>query len=124
VADQKPQQDEKTGRFEPGNNGGPGRPKGSRNKLGEAFVADLQADWEENGVAVIEAVRSEKPDVYMKVIASILPKDLNVNVNKFDDLTDDQLIERLRDLHDAVAPFIADEGSVGVDSGVTAPTQH
>ena len=30
--------------------GNPGRPKGSRNKLGEAFIADLYAHWQENGV--------------------------------------------------------------------------
>jgi hypothetical protein len=42
MAKHKPQQDEK-GRFLTGNSGG-GRPKGSRNQLGEAFVADLYAD--------------------------------------------------------------------------------
>ena len=35
----KPAQDA-SGRLLPDNNGGPGRPKGSRNKLGEAFVTD------------------------------------------------------------------------------------
>jgi hypothetical protein len=40
----KPEQDEK-GRFVPGNNGGGGRPIGSRNQLGEAFIVDLYADW-------------------------------------------------------------------------------
>jgi hypothetical protein len=29
------------GRFSPGNNGGPGRPKGSLEKLSEAFLADF-----------------------------------------------------------------------------------
>ena len=32
--------DRETGRFQPGNNGG-GRPRGSRNKLGEQFLNDL-----------------------------------------------------------------------------------
>lgn len=103
--------------------GNPGRPKGSRNKLGEQFVSDLQADWEENGKQVIEAVRSEKPDVYMKVIASILPKDLNVNVNKFDDLSDEELIHRLRSFQDYIAPFLV-EGSDRDGGGVETPTAH
>lgn len=78
--------------FKPGN---PGRPKGSRNKLGEAFLNDMLADWELNGKAVIETVRADKPDQYLKVVASILPKELNVKVNELDDLTDEQLARQL-----------------------------
>ena len=45
------------GRFITGNSGGPGRPKGSRNRLGEDFPSVLYADWSENGAAVIAEVR-------------------------------------------------------------------
>lgn len=78
--------------FKPGN---PGRPKGSRNKLGEAFLADMLADWAEHGKATIVKVRQEDPTQYVKVVASVLPKELNVRVNDFDDLTDDQLARQL-----------------------------
>src|SRR5690606_29731991 len=81
TANRKPEKDEKTGRFLTGNSGG-GRPKGSRNKLGEAFLEDMLADWEANGPAAIREVRETKPDAYLKVVASILPKDLNVNINQ------------------------------------------
>ena len=83
--------------FEPGNTLG-GRPKGSRNKLGEAFLADLHADWLGHGNQVIEAVRAEKPDVYLRVVASILPRELNVSVSELDDLTDEQLDRRIHAL--------------------------
>ncbi len=56
MAKSKPTQDEK-GRFLPGNNGGTGRPKGSRNKLGEAFIDDLYQDWQANGAETIACVR-------------------------------------------------------------------
>jgi choline dehydrogenase-like flavoprotein len=42
------------GEYVTGHIGGPGRPRGSRNRLSEQFIADLQADWEQYGAAVIE----------------------------------------------------------------------
>jgi len=108
-------------RFKPGN---PGRPKGSRNKLGEAFLEAMHNDFVEHGVAVIERVRCEKPDQYLKVIASILPKDLNINVNQMDDLSDDELIERIRSLDSAIRPFLASQGEDGTGEGDRAPTAH
>lgn len=64
-------------RFKPGQSGNPaGRPKGARAKLGEAFLKEMLADFEEYGAGVIAAVRDEKPDQYLKVVASILPKEI------------------------------------------------
>lgn len=68
-----------------------GRPKGSKNKLGEAFVAALHEDFQEHGVKVIETVRLEKPDVYLKVIAQIIPKEFTIKTDAFDGITDEQL---------------------------------
>lgn len=56
-----------------------GRPKGSRNKLGEAFLQALHDDFITHGVATIETVRIERPHEYLKVVASLLPKDVNLN---------------------------------------------
>jgi hypothetical protein len=74
--------DEKQSRphlFQKGQSGNPaGRQKGIRNKLGEDFLKALQADFEEHGIEVIAQVRAEKPDVYMKVIASVLPKEIEL----------------------------------------------
>lgn len=61
------------GRFAPG---APGRPKGSRNKLGEAFVKALADDFEEYGIATIATVRQDDPATYLKVIAGLLPKEI------------------------------------------------
>lgn len=90
----KPAQDDK-GRFVSGNIGG-GRTKGSRNKLGEAFVAALHDDFLAHGMSVIEDVRVNKPDAYLKVIASILPKE--IKIESVNDLSDDELDKRIRQL--------------------------
>lgn len=78
--------------FKPGQSGNPaGRKKGSRNKLGEHFITALQADWEEHGAAAISTVRQERPHEYLKVVASILPKELNVRVDPLEEMDDDEL---------------------------------
>lgn len=74
----KPQQ-APNGRFLPGNNGGGGRPKGARNKLGDDFLKALASDFETHGQAVIEKVRETKPEVYLRVVADLLPKDIKVD---------------------------------------------
>jgi hypothetical protein len=81
--------------FKPGQGG---RRKGARNKLGEDFLQALAEDFERHGTVAIERVRIDKPQAYLKIIASLLPKDLNLNVSKYDGLTDEQLIVRLRTL--------------------------
>lgn len=107
--------------FKPGN---PGRPKGSRNKLGEAFIEAMHEDFEAHGVAAIVKVREEKPDQYLKVIASILPKDLNINVNQMDGMTDDELIERIRALDATIRPFLDLEAESGTSGRNRATTAH
>ena len=67
--------------FKPGQSGNPlGRPKVSRNKLGEAFIADLAADWKANGKAVLIEAREKDPAGYVRTVASLLPKDLCLDV--------------------------------------------
>lgn len=117
------EKDEK-GRFLPGNSGFGGRPKGARNKLGEQFISDLYDDWQKHGVETLAIVRAEKPDQYLKVVASILPKDLNVNINQMDDLTDDQLIQRIRSLDAAIRPFLDSQGAGQADGGTRQTKTH
>jgi hypothetical protein len=74
------------GRFQTGNIGGPGRPKGSRNKLGEDFVAAIYEDWTAHGVAVLAQVRETNPTAYLRIIAALCPMHLNIR-------TDDQFVE-------------------------------
>ena len=72
-----------------------GRPKGSRNKLCEAFLADMLADWEAHGKEAIEAFRTGWPNEYVKVMAGLMPREFNVKVNELEELSDDQLDAQL-----------------------------
>ena len=85
--------DSKTGQFQLGHIGIGGRPKGSRNKLGEAFVEAMHADFIEHGQPTIVKVREEKPDQYLKVIASLLPKELQIADTTLSDFSDNELAE-------------------------------
>lgn len=97
--------------FEPGNNANPaGRPKGSRNKLGEDFLKAMAEDFAEYGKAAIVAVRTDKPDAYLKVIASILPKQAEIKIDNYDHLDDTQL-------RAALGAAVRDLATLGVDIG-------
>jgi hypothetical protein len=71
--------DPETGQFVQGYKGG-GRPKGSRNKLGEKFIADAYADWCKHGIEALQRMRANDPSGYVRVIAGILPDKLEVDV--------------------------------------------
>lgn len=100
--------------FQPGQSGNPaGRAKGSRNKLGEDFVLKLQADFEENGKAVIAKVREEKPAEYLKVVASLLPKQVEIREGAFDGVDDEQLAALVAAARSALC--VAGSGAAGTE---------
>ena len=61
-----------------------------------AFIEDLYAAWEKHGMAAIEATAKNHPAQFLKVIAMLMPKDLNLNINPYANLSDEQLTARLK----------------------------
>ena len=77
--------------WQKGQSGNPaGRTKGARNRLNDDFLLALQADFSTNGPAAIVEVREQRPHEYLKIIASILPKQIEIKEN-FGELDDAQL---------------------------------
>ena len=51
-----------------------GRAKGTRNKISEAFLRDLHAEWERSGQATLRILAVEQPAVLAALVAKILPQ--------------------------------------------------
>ena len=68
----------------------PAAPKVPSNALGEAFLAELCRSWETHGQAALAQVASQKPDIYLKLVAPFVSKDLEPS-GTFDDINDAEL---------------------------------
>lgn len=83
--------------------GSGGRIAGSRNKLQAVFVEALVKDFAEHGDGVIRIVRMEKPAEYLRIVASVLPKELVVADASLDELSDQEILEALAEIRKAKA---------------------
>ena len=72
--------------WKPGECGHP-NPGGRRRRLTEAFITDFQTIWETEGLAAIQRVARNNPSAFIKVAASLLPKDINLNATLDVDVT-------------------------------------
>jgi hypothetical protein len=84
----------KNGQFIKGYKGGPGRKPGSRNALSESFLSDLSSAWEKHGAAALDMCAITDPSAFIKVVASLLPRDVNLDIDI-----------RIRQAHSALDAF-------------------
>ncbi len=111
--------------WKPGQSGNPaGRPKGSRHKLSEDFIKALAEDFEAHGKDAIVKVREDRPGDYIRVIASLMPKEATLTINQFDELTDEQLYARFSALKDEIATYLPDTGGSGDGGRNQKKTKH
>jgi hypothetical protein len=90
--------------FKPGQSGNPkGRPKGARNRLGTQFLEALESDFNQHGPQAIALVRERKPEIYMRVVADLLPKEANINVE-----AGEAFVELWRRISDSLGDELAD----------------
>jgi len=90
--------------FKPGQSGNPkGRPKGARNRLSTQFLEALEADFNRFGPQAITLMRERKPDIYIRVVAGLLPKEANINVE-----ANEAFVELWRRISDGLGDELAD----------------
>jgi hypothetical protein len=103
-------------KFEPGNTVGKGRPRGSRNRLTARIFEDVLSHWNEpiegrnitKGIAALEVMRKEKPAEYVKVVLSIMPKELNISDSTVAELSDEQIDAMIKTLRRQVVGVAAE----------------
>lgn len=92
----------------------------TKKTLGDDFLAAVRADFRAHGAGVIAEVRADKPDQYLKIVLSVLPRDLHVSINQMDALSDEEIRSRIRALETILRPFLdadpspADAGARGI----------
>ena len=84
-----------------GGNKGGGRRQGARNRISTALLTAFAEDFEKFGEETVRITRVEKPVEYLRIAASLLPKEFEIThsqqLQELDDGELEQFINRLRD---------------------------
>jgi hypothetical protein len=98
--------------FKPGESGNPGgKPLAARHALNAAFTKALAKDFQEKGEEAIKRAREEDPIGYVRVLAGMLPKEIEVK-NSLDELNDEQLNSAIIAVRAILAAQGTPEGAV------------
>jgi len=99
--------------FKPGEGG---RPKGTRDKLSRRFIEALAKDFDEHGEGAISAARERDPVGYMKVVAGLLPKEVEIK-RPAEDLTDDELANAISLIRASLTGSVEGSGDGAEEAG-------
>ena len=90
--------------WKPGQSGNPvGRPLGARSKFSEAACADALADWTAHGGEVLTRVRATDPSTYLRVLFSIIPRQMQVDIEQRNGPMDSHEMRLMRRLVDMIS---------------------
>ena len=105
--------------FEKGRPKTGGRAKGARNKLSHAFLTALAEDFEAHGIETLKIARLERPVEYIKVVAALMPKELEIMDSHLADLSDEELDVFIAKLRAQLRSPVAEDVGGGEE-----PTTH
>jgi len=93
--------------FKKGESGNPaGRQAGTRNRITEAFLRDLEEHWRKYGKDTLKAAMVENPAAFVATVSKLLPKEMTLEVKH-------SFVDTLRELE-----RIRREGFGAVGAGV------
>src|SRR6185437_12618032 len=79
--------------FKKGESGNPaGKARGTRDAITQAFLKDLDKAWRKIGPQAIEAAAEQQPALFLKVVASLLPRDVQISAA-------DSFLEALKEIN-------------------------
>jgi hypothetical protein len=70
---------------------GSGRTKGVKNRLSHAFLTALADDFEQHGVDAIKIARVERPVEYVRIVAGLMPRELEITETQLMQIPDNEL---------------------------------
>jgi hypothetical protein len=76
---------------------GGGRRRGARNRISTALLEAIAKDFEQHGEETIKITRMEKPTEYLKIVASLLPREFEITDSRLTDVSDEE-IDRIIDI--------------------------
>lgn len=93
-------------RFAAGTSGNPGgKPVNARNRLTAAFLNRLADDFEQHGKDAIVKCREERPEAYIKAIAALCPKEIELK-RPLEEMATEELLAAVT----ALTSFLAAQG--------------
>lgn len=105
--------------IKPGETRNPGgKPVGAKNKLQGDFARRLADDFGRFGIYAIARARRDDPLGYVRVVASLMPKELEIS-RPLDDISDEQLDSAIA----AVRAILAAQGDGADESAKTGSEQ-